>query len=109
MMFPEQIGSFRSPTMGLASRMASLLNQKPGSAQASSEALAQQLGAKVETLSGPEGTTVSITHATFWQRCPCRVKGGEPQSNNRRRCCMLAPMSEMTFRRAKGGSYGKAS
>ena len=28
-------------------------------------ALAQQLGAQVETLSGAEGTTVSITHATF--------------------------------------------
>jgi chemotaxis protein methyltransferase CheR len=29
------------------------------------KALAQQLGAKVETLVGPEGTTVSIIHATF--------------------------------------------
>jgi chemotaxis protein methyltransferase CheR len=29
------------------------------------KALAQQLNAKVETLAGPEGTTVSITHATF--------------------------------------------
>ena len=29
------------------------------------KALAQQLGAKVETLAGPDGTTVSITHATF--------------------------------------------
>ena len=29
------------------------------------KALAQQLGAKVETLAGPEGTSVSITHATF--------------------------------------------
>jgi two-component sensor histidine kinase len=29
------------------------------------KALAQQLGAKVETLAGPEGTIVSITHATF--------------------------------------------
>ena len=28
-------------------------------------ALAQQLGAKVETIAGPHGTTVSITHATF--------------------------------------------
>jgi two-component sensor histidine kinase len=28
-------------------------------------ALAQQLGATVETLAGPEGTTVSVTHATF--------------------------------------------
>jgi two-component sensor histidine kinase len=29
------------------------------------KALAQQLGAKVETLANPEGTTVSVTHATF--------------------------------------------
>ena len=29
------------------------------------KALAQQLGAQVETSAGPEGTTVSITHATF--------------------------------------------
>jgi two-component sensor histidine kinase len=28
-------------------------------------ALAKQLDAKVETLSGPRGTTVSLTHATF--------------------------------------------
>ena len=32
------------------------------------KALAQQLGAQVETLAGPEGTTVSITHATFSAR-----------------------------------------
>jgi chemotaxis protein methyltransferase CheR len=29
------------------------------------KALAQELNANVETLAGPEGTTVSITHATF--------------------------------------------
>jgi chemotaxis protein methyltransferase CheR len=29
------------------------------------KALAQQLDAKVETLAGPSGTTVSVTHATF--------------------------------------------
>jgi two-component sensor histidine kinase len=29
------------------------------------DALAKQLDAKVETLSGPEGTSVSVTHATF--------------------------------------------
>jgi len=32
------------------------------------KALAQQLGAQVETVSGPQGTTVSITHATFSQK-----------------------------------------
>jgi two-component sensor histidine kinase len=34
------------------------------------KALAQQLGAKVETLTGPEGTTVSVTHATFLAKMP---------------------------------------
>jgi hypothetical protein len=28
-------------------------------------ALAHQLGAQVETVAGPKGTTVSVTHATF--------------------------------------------
>jgi two-component sensor histidine kinase len=32
------------------------------------KALAQQLDAKVETLADPLGTTVSITHATFWTK-----------------------------------------
>jgi chemotaxis protein methyltransferase CheR len=32
------------------------------------KALAQQLGAKVETLADASGTTVSITHATFWTK-----------------------------------------
>ena len=32
------------------------------------KALSQQLDAQVETLAGPEGTTVSITHATFIAR-----------------------------------------
>jgi chemotaxis protein methyltransferase CheR len=32
------------------------------------KALAQQLGARVETLADRAGTTVSITHATFWTK-----------------------------------------
>ena len=41
------------------------------------KALAQQLDAKVETLAGPGGTTVSITHATFpAKNDPSRVNGG---------------------------------
>jgi two-component sensor histidine kinase len=32
------------------------------------KALAQQLGARVETLADSAGTTVSITHATFWTK-----------------------------------------
>jgi chemotaxis protein methyltransferase CheR len=32
------------------------------------KALAQQLSAEVETLADSEGTTVSITHATFWTK-----------------------------------------
>ena len=34
------------------------------------KALVQQLGAKIETFAGPEGTTVSITHATFLAKTP---------------------------------------
>jgi two-component sensor histidine kinase len=30
------------------------------------KALAQQLGAKIETLADKAGTTVSLTHAEFW-------------------------------------------
>jgi chemotaxis protein methyltransferase CheR len=33
-------------------------------------ALAKQLNAKVETVSGPRGTSVSVTHATFAARKP---------------------------------------
>ena len=32
------------------------------------KALAKQLGAQVETVAGPKGTTVSVTHATFLTR-----------------------------------------
>jgi chemotaxis protein methyltransferase CheR len=32
------------------------------------KALAQQLGARIETLADPAGTTISITHATFWTK-----------------------------------------
>src|ERR1700694_1244346 len=74
------------------------------------KALAQQPGAKVETLAGPEATTVSVTRATFFGKdVPCRVKGGKPQSSNRRRCRMLAPMRWDDVTRAKGGSCGEAS
>jgi two-component sensor histidine kinase len=38
---------------------------KPGLGTSIVTALVQQLGAKVETLAGPKGTTVSVTHATF--------------------------------------------
>jgi len=34
------------------------------------KALAQQLEAQVDIVSGPKGTTVSITHATFVSRLP---------------------------------------
>lgn len=38
---------------------------KPGLGTGIVKAIAQQLGADVETLAGPDGTTVAITHATF--------------------------------------------
>jgi two-component sensor histidine kinase len=39
--------------------------QKVGLGTGIIKALAHQLNAQVETLAGPRGTTVSITHATF--------------------------------------------
>ena len=42
------------------------------------KALAQELNASVETLSGPDGTIVSITHATFCNNCnPSCLKSGK--------------------------------
>lgn len=39
--------------------------QKTGLGTGIIKALAQELNARIETLAGPEGTVVSITHATF--------------------------------------------
>jgi hypothetical protein len=41
------------------------LQTKTGLGTGIIKALAHDLNAKVETLAGPEGTTVSVTHATF--------------------------------------------
>ena len=47
------------------------------------KALAHQLDAQVETLAGPEGTTVSITHATFPDEGrPSRLNGVNRQDRN---------------------------
>jgi chemotaxis protein methyltransferase CheR len=47
----KQDGVFAQPKTGLGTGIV--------------KALSQQLGAKVETVASPKGTTVSITHATF--------------------------------------------
>jgi two-component sensor histidine kinase len=60
-----RIGNSRLLTMELASRTVSLPKQRPGLGTGIIKALAQELNAKVETLAGPDGTIVSITHATF--------------------------------------------
>jgi signal transduction histidine kinase len=65
MMRQGRIGSFRSPTTGLAGQTASLAQVKTGLGTSIVKALAHQLGAQVETLTGPQGTTVSVTRATF--------------------------------------------
>jgi len=44
--------------------------KRPGLGTALTKALAQQLDSKVETQSGPTGTTISITHATFASDLP---------------------------------------
>ena len=47
------------------------------------KALAQQLGAQVETSADPKGTTVSVTRATFSAKTSSRVKGWIDASRNR--------------------------
>ncbi len=47
---------------------------KPGLGTTIIEALAKQLGARVDAVMGPHGTTVSIT--------PCRARGAEPAANH---------------------------
>jgi hypothetical protein len=51
------------------------------------KALAQQLGAEVETLAGPAGTSVSIAHATLW------TKETGPLGDARRRQLSRSPSS----------------
>ena len=51
--------------MGSASRSGGFAPEKSGLGTGIVKALAQQLDAQVETFAGPEGTTVSITHAKF--------------------------------------------
>ena len=46
------------------------LSAKGGLGTSIVKALAQQLDAKVEFTGGPEGTSVSVTHATFTSRLP---------------------------------------
>jgi chemotaxis protein methyltransferase CheR len=44
--------------------------EKTGLGTSLMKALAQQLEAQVDVASGPKGTTVSVTHATFISRLP---------------------------------------
>ena len=50
---------------GSAGRMASWLKERVGLGTGIVKALSHQLEAQFATLTGPGGTTVSITHATF--------------------------------------------
>jgi two-component sensor histidine kinase len=50
---------------GIGKRTDVFAQAKSGLGTSIVKALAQQLDARVEVLSGPQGTTVSITHATF--------------------------------------------
>src|SRR5207248_5063731 len=61
MMLMDRIGGCRSLTMGSASQTACLLGLGTGIVKA----LARQIDAYVETSATPEGTVVSIVHATF--------------------------------------------
>src|SRR5665647_2372589 len=50
---------------GTGKKQSSFPPEKSGLGTGIIKALSHQLDAQVETTSGPEGTTVSITHATF--------------------------------------------
>jgi two-component sensor histidine kinase len=63
LMLPEQIGSFSMADNGVGRPDGVFAQPKIGTDIVS--ALAKQLDAQVVTLSGPQGTTVSVTHATF--------------------------------------------
>jgi chemotaxis protein methyltransferase CheR len=54
-------------------------------------ALAKQLDAKVETVSGPQGTTVSITHATFSAKKTASRKMKEPMGARTENQSTVAP------------------
>jgi CRP-like cAMP-binding protein len=72
------------------------------------KALAQQLGAEVETLAGPEGTTVRPLTPLFWQRCPVSCERRDhPQSSNRRDAACSRRRVEMTFVEPKEAPMGK--
>ena len=63
--------TLRAPRPSIGTREITLIAQpKTGLGTGIVKALAQQLGAKIETLAGPEGTTVSVTHATFLAKMP---------------------------------------
>jgi len=65
MMFPERIGSFRSPTNGIGKPEGVFAQPKTGLGTGIVKALAKQLDAQVVTSSDSQGMTVSVTHATF--------------------------------------------
>ena len=62
---PGLIGSFLSAIMGLEKTDGVFAQPKSGLGTGIVKALAKQLDSQVVTLSGPMGTTVSVTHATF--------------------------------------------
>ena len=65
MRWAERIGSFRSLTFGIGKPEGVFAQAKTGLGTGIVKAIAQQLGAEVETLAGPDGTTMAITRATF--------------------------------------------
>jgi chemotaxis protein methyltransferase CheR len=53
---------------GLGRADETFAQSKPGLGTGIVKALAEQLGAEVETIADRAGTTVSVTHATFWTK-----------------------------------------
>jgi len=61
---------------GIGKRTDVFAQAKAGLGTSIVKALAQQLDARVEVLSGPQGTTVSVTHATFAKLPQATLKAG---------------------------------
>ena len=65
---------------GIGKRTDAFAQSRSGLGTSIVKALAQQLDARVEVTSGPQGTTVSVTHATFLKMPEAASTAADPDS-----------------------------
>jgi len=78
---PGCAGPFRSVSVtddGIGVPVGVFAQAKSGLGTSTVNALAQQLEVRVEVLSGPQGTTVSVAHATFAKMLKAVSTAGGP-------------------------------